>query len=71
MSSNVGVPEGAIKLSAEQVAHDKKVAAEREKLLAEAEKSKVYISPSTTNPEAIRKEIDRVLIARKSKIVQE
>ena len=71
MSSNVGVPESAVEISAEQKAHDKKVGAEREKLLAEAEKSKVYISPTTVNPEAIRKEIDRVLTARKAKVVQE
>jgi hypothetical protein len=67
MSTNVGVPETAVKLDPEQIAHNKKIEGEVTKLLAEAEKAKVYISAETRNPEAIRKEIDRVLTARARK----
>lgn len=54
-----------------QDALDKKTKAEVETLLAEAKKEKIYISASTTNPEAIKKVIEAAKAAKANIVLKD
>ena len=72
----MGIPEvqntstGDVDQDKKQAAADKKVRDEVSALRAEAQSKNVFISASTTNPDAIRKEIERVQEARQNKEVE-